>query len=85
MSYQVNPTGAPGDQGQVTIQVLRRVDGGYLVRLSRYVGDKEISRNYPVEENEGGQREAENLAASIFAYVQAGCPLDALMLGDTEE
>ena len=78
VTIQVDAAGCEKDR--VTVQVLRRVDGGYIVRLTRFCGKVESSRSdYPVEEDEGGLREATELAKSILNFAEMGLPLSALL------
>ena len=69
----------------VTVQVLRRTDGGYLVRLTRVQDDGEAARSdFPVEEHEGGLAEAEALAVSIKNFVELGLDPSVFLPGSVE-
>ena len=63
---------------KVTISVHERLDEpGYIVK----VAERQRVANLPVDD---GLAEAEALAQSVRAYVEAGCPIEAL-LGDGDE
>lgn len=67
---------------RVTVQVLLRADGGYVVRLTRFSGNGETARSdFPVEKHEGGRRGAEDLAESILNFLQLGLDPSVLLPG----
>jgi hypothetical protein len=64
--------------GEFTITVHQRQDElGYIVKITEVCPQGRIAR-YPV----GTLEEAEKLAASIARYIDGGCDVNALFVGD---
>ena len=68
------------DRDKVTVQVLTKQGGGYIVRMTVTEGGVETGRgDFPVEEGEGGLRMARELAESMVSFIKAGYPASVLL------